>query len=53
MLKISSYGYFMTTSACFIILGKNYNGHRTVSGKVLTLAVATEPTFHAIKHSHV
>ena len=42
----------MTTFACFIILEKNYNGPRTVSVKVLTLAVAAEPTFRAIKHLH-
>ena len=36
-------------NAC-LILARNYNSPRTVSVKVLTLPMATEPTLRAIKH---
>ena len=49
IFKISSYGNFVTTFAC-LILASNYNSTRTLSVKVLTLPVPTQPNLHAIKH---
>ena len=46
--KKSSYGIFVTTFAC-LILKRNYNSPRTVSLKVLTLPVAAQTTFRALK----
>ena len=49
IFKILSYGNFVTTFVC-LILARNYNSPRTVSVKILTLPVATQPTLFAIKH---
>ena len=42
--QLPFFKFLLTTLVCLIILTRNYNIPRTISVKVLTLPVATEPT---------
>ena len=42
--QLAFFKFLLTTFVCLIILARNYNSPRTISVKVLTLPVTTEPT---------